>query len=94
MANLYKCRWQVEWFFRWIKQHLRIKAFFGISENAVKFGRQFVFICSSPSSENGLSRLYYEAHAFRKKPGFSALFQDHPMQNSPQAISNQSNLFD
>ena len=33
---LYKSRWQVELFFRWIKQHLRIKAFFGSSENAVK----------------------------------------------------------
>ena len=36
IAHLYKCRWQVELFFKWIKQHLRIKAFFGISENAVK----------------------------------------------------------
>ena len=36
VARLYKCRWQVELFFKWIKQHLRIKAFFGTSENAVK----------------------------------------------------------
>ena len=36
IAKLYKCRWQVELFFKWIKQHLRIKAFFGTSENAVK----------------------------------------------------------
>ena len=36
IALLYKQRWQVELFFRWIKQHLRIKAFFGTSENAVK----------------------------------------------------------
>jgi hypothetical protein len=36
IANLYRCRWQVELFFRWIKQHLRIKAFYGTSENAVK----------------------------------------------------------
>jgi len=35
VAQLYRCRWQVELFFRWIKQHLRIKAFFGTSENAV-----------------------------------------------------------
>jgi IS4 transposase len=36
IARLYKYRWQVELFFKWIKQHLRIKAFFGTSENAVK----------------------------------------------------------
>ncbi len=36
IADLYRCRWQVELFFKWIKQHLRIKAFFATSENAVK----------------------------------------------------------
>ena len=36
IAKLYKARWQVELFFKWIKQHLRIKAFFGTSPNAVK----------------------------------------------------------
>jgi IS4 transposase len=36
IAQLYKCRWQIELFFRWIKQHLRIKSFYGTSENAVK----------------------------------------------------------
>lgn len=36
IAELYKCRWQVELFFKWVKQHLRIKAFYGTSENAVK----------------------------------------------------------
>src|SRR5208283_4565714 len=36
LAQIYKSRWQVELFFRWIKQHLRIKAFYGTSENAVK----------------------------------------------------------
>jgi transposase len=36
IAKLYKARWQVELFFKWIKQHLRIKAFYGTSENAVK----------------------------------------------------------
>ncbi len=36
VAQLYKSRWQVELFFKWIKQHLRIKAFYGTSENAVK----------------------------------------------------------
>jgi IS4 transposase len=36
VGELYRLRWQVELFFKWIKQHLRIKAFFGTSENAVK----------------------------------------------------------
>ena len=36
VAELYRCRWHVELFFKWIKQHLRIKAFYGTSENAVK----------------------------------------------------------
>ena len=36
IANIYKSRWQVELFFKWIKQHLRIKKFYGTSENAVK----------------------------------------------------------
>jgi len=36
IARLYKYRWQVELFFKWIKQHLRIKAFYGTTENAVK----------------------------------------------------------
>ena len=36
IAQIYKCRWQVELFFKWIKQHLRIKAFYGTSANAVK----------------------------------------------------------
>ena len=36
IAKIYKSRWQVELFFKWIKQHLRVKAFYGTSENAVK----------------------------------------------------------
>jgi hypothetical protein len=36
IAELYRCRWQIELFFKWVKQHLRIKAFYGNSDNAVK----------------------------------------------------------
>jgi hypothetical protein len=36
IGQLYRCRWQIELFFKWIKQHLRIKTFFGITPNAVK----------------------------------------------------------
>ena len=44
IAKLYKCRWQIELFFKWIKQHLRIKAFYGLSENAVK-SQIWIAIC-------------------------------------------------
>ena len=36
ICALYRCRWQVDLFFKWIKQHLRIKRFYGTSENAVR----------------------------------------------------------
>ena len=36
IPELYRCRWQVELFFKWIKQHLRVNAFFRTSENVVK----------------------------------------------------------
>jgi hypothetical protein len=36
ITKIYKCRWQIELFFKWIKQHLRIKAFYGTAQNAVK----------------------------------------------------------
>jgi len=36
IAQRYRCRWQIELFFKWIKQHLRIKTFYGTSENAVR----------------------------------------------------------
>ncbi len=36
IAHLYRCRWQIELFFKWIKQHLRIKSFYGTSDNAVR----------------------------------------------------------
>ena len=36
IAQLYQCRWQVELFFKWVKQHLRLKKFYGLSPNAVK----------------------------------------------------------
>jgi hypothetical protein len=45
IADLYRCRWQVELFFKWIKQHLRIKAFYGISQNAVKT-QVWIAVCS------------------------------------------------
>ena len=45
ITELYRCRWQVELFFKWIKQHLRIKAFYGTSETAVKT-QVWIAVCS------------------------------------------------
>jgi hypothetical protein len=45
VCQLYKMRWQVELFFKWVKQHLRIKAFFGTSENAVK-SQIWIAVCT------------------------------------------------
>jgi hypothetical protein len=45
IAELYRCRWHVELFFKWIKQHLRIKAFYGTSDNAVRT-QIWIAICS------------------------------------------------
>lgn len=53
IAELYRCRWQVELFFKWIKQHLRIKSFFGTSENAVK---SQIWIAVAPTSKSPLSK--------------------------------------
>jgi IS4 transposase len=55
IAQIYKSRWAVELFFKWIKQHLRIKAFYGTSENAVRSGSPYRFMCSSPCCESGWS---------------------------------------
>jgi len=59
VADLYRYRWQVELFFKWIKQHLRIKSFFGTSENAVKtrFGSLSRFTSSSLSSRSALTAI-------------------------------------
>ena len=45
VAELYKNRWQIELFFKWIKQHLRIKKFWGTSENAVRI-QIYAAICA------------------------------------------------
>jgi hypothetical protein len=57
VCDLYRLRWQVELFFKWIKQHLRIKRFFGTSDNAVKTksGLLSVFTCSLRLSESNFN---------------------------------------
>jgi hypothetical protein len=59
IADLYRCRWQVELFFKWIKQNLRIKTFYGTSENAVKAAimkKRAEDQCQSLHNSTGLER--------------------------------------
>lgn len=83
IAKLYKCRWQVELFFKWIKQHLRIKTFFGTSDNAVKtqvwIAISVYVLVAIIKKENKLERSMNEIlqilslSLFEKTPLFSAL---------------------
>jgi hypothetical protein len=90
-------------FFKWIKQHLRIKAFFGISENAVKsqiWSAICVYVIVAIIKKRlGLTASLYEilqilSLTLLEKTELFCLFHDHPTQNTPQDISNQLNLFD
>lgn len=64
IARLYKCRWRIELFFKWIKQHLRIKAFFGTSPNAVKtqiwIALSIYLLVAIMKKELGLEQSLYE----------------------------------
>jgi len=94
IAQIYKARWQVELFFKWIKQHLRIKAFYGTSQNAVKTQ---IWIAVS---------VYVLVAIVRKRLGLDAtlyqilqilsvsLFQKEPILQVLQSSDFQSNLFD
>ena len=62
IADLYRQRWQVELFFKWIKQHLRIKVFLGTSENAVKT-RIWIAICTYVLIAITKKRLHLEHHS-------------------------------
>jgi len=83
IAQLYKCRWKVELFFKWIKQHLRIKAFYGNTENAVKtqvwIAISVYVLVAIVKKELGLDRSLYEilqilsVTLFEKTPLFDAL---------------------
>ena len=94
IAQIYKCRWQVELFFKWIKQHLRIKAFYGTSENAVKTQ---IWIAVS---------VYVLVAIVRKRLGLEAslyqilqilsvtLFEKTPILRALQPSDSDSDLFD
>jgi hypothetical protein len=103
IARLYKCRWQVELFFKWIKQHLRIKAFYGTSANAVKT-QVWIAICvyvlvAIVKRELKLDRTLYEilqilsVTLFEKTPVFEALTSWDYTSNDP-SCPNQLRLFD
>ena len=103
IARLYKCRWQVELFFKWTKQHLRIKAFYGTSQNAVKtqvwIAISVYVLVAIVKKELKLERSLYEilqilsVAPFEKTPIFEALSsKNHPNENTPS--SNQLSLFD
>ena len=103
VAELYRRRWQIELFFKWIKQHLRIKAFYGHSDNAVK--TQIWIAVSvyllvailkkelhSPRSLADILQIL-SVNTFEKTP-LSQLLSTLPNQNQPTPRPNQLRLFD
>ena len=102
IAALYKQRWQVELFFKWIKQHLRIRHFYGTSENAVKtqiWTAVCVYVLAAIiKKELALDVSLYtflqilSVHSFEKIP-FSCAFQGVDDSNRRPLLTNQLNLF-
>lgn len=103
IADLYKSRWQVELFFKWIKQHLRIKVFLGTSQNAVRtqiwIAISIYVLVAIIKKELNLSASLYQilqvvsVTIFERVPILQALQLQNTGENSP-AFSNQLSLFD
>jgi hypothetical protein len=103
IAKLYKCRWQVELFFKWIKQNLHIKSFYGTSDNAVRIqvwiAISVYVLVAIVKKELGLDRSLSEIlqilslTLFEKTPISQALSEQKP-QEPELPFSNQLNLFD
>lgn len=103
VARLYKYRWQIELFFKWIKQHLRIKAFFGETENAVKaqiWSALCVYVLVAIVKKRlAIKASLYEMlqilslTLFEKMP-ILQLFATCSLQIPPTVPNNQLNLFD
>jgi hypothetical protein len=103
IAKIYKCRWQVELFFKWIKQNLYIKSFYGTSGNAVKtqvwIAISVYVLVAIVKKELGVGRSLSEIlqilslTLFEKTPIFQALSEQKP-QDPELAFPNQLNLFD
>jgi len=102
IAQLYKCRWQVELFFKWIKQHLRIKSFYGTSTNAVKTQiwialSVYLIVAIIKKRLNIKASLYtilqiLSVSMFEKTHILQALSNLEPDSEDPQTV-NQLNLF-
>jgi len=103
IAQIYKSRWQVELFFKWIKQHLRIKAFYGTSENAVKtqiwIAVSVYVLVAIVRKRLALGASLYQilqilsVTLFEKTPILQAL-QASDSENAPIDTGNQLILFD
>jgi len=103
IARIYKCRWQVELFFKWIKQHLRIKAFYGTSENAVRIqvwiAISVYVLVAIVKKELRVDRSLTEILQilslvlFEKTPIFQALSDEKP-QDPNAVLPNQMMFFD
>jgi hypothetical protein len=102
IAQLYKCRWQVELFFKWIKQHLRIKAFFGTNENAVKTQiwiaiSVYVLVAIVKKRLGAGTSLYTILQILSltlfEKTNLNQLLNDADLQTPDSVDSNQLNLF-
>src|SRR3989339_66586 len=102
IAALYKSRWQVELFFKWIKQHLKIKAFYGYSDNAVRtqvwIAVAVYVLLAIIKKELGVERDLHEileilsASVFQEMPILQAFLKKEPEPESPQSC-NQLSLF-
>jgi hypothetical protein len=102
VAELFRCRWKIELFFKWIKQHLRIKAFYGTSENAVKTQiwiaiTIYVLVAIAKKRLNLEVSLYtmlqiLSVSLFEKTPLFQ-LFSQIQQQETKDDPSNQLELF-
>ncbi len=103
VARLYKCRWQVELFFKWIKQHLKIKAFYGTSLNAVQtqiwIAISIYLLMAIAKKELRIERSLSEIQQilevaiFQKEPILQVLSQ-RPIPNSETTSRKQPSLFD
>jgi len=103
ITQLYKCRWQVELFFKWIKQHLRIKKFYGLSPNAVKtqiwIAISIYVLLAIVRKQLGLELTLYPMSQilsltlFEKMPLLEA-FSHTNRQDELDLLSNQLDLFD
>jgi hypothetical protein len=103
IAQLYKHRWKIELFFKWIKQHLKIKSFWGQSENAVKtqvwIAVSVYVLVAIAKKKFMLKQSLYEIlqilsiSIFEKMP-INQLFQQTQLQYFKEQKSNQLNMFD